>query len=85
MTEERVKWILDLIKKYPLHNYGEAVGGSADPWGGSIVWGYDITYNPETDIYHWEDYSEVEGCKFDFVPFQLTETEVIEKLRKINK
>jgi hypothetical protein len=82
MTEERINWILELIHKYP-EGYGEITNSSADVWGGAIAWGYNITHNPKTDIYQWEDYSEVEGCRFDFVYFQLTKVEVIEKLQKL--
>jgi hypothetical protein len=85
MTEERIKWILELLQKYPSHNYGDAISGFADPWGGSMTWGYEITYNPETGIYKWDDTEDVGGGFNSVESFQLTEAEVIEKLRKIKK
>jgi hypothetical protein len=85
MTEEQITWILDIIKKYPSHNYGEATGGSADVWGGSMAWGYELTYNPETGMYRWDDTEDI-GVGFNSVAsFQLSEAEVIEKLRTIQK
>ncbi len=84
MTDDRIQWILELTKKYPSHQYGEATNSSADVWGGSMAWGYEITYNPETGTYRWDDTEDV-GVGFNsVVSFQLTETEVIEKLRKID-
>lgn len=85
MTEERIKWILELVKKYDSHNYSEATNGSADVWGGSMAWGYNLTYFPETNTYLWEDTEDV-GVGFNAVEsFQLSEAEVIEKLREIKK
>ncbi|MFN0202814.1 MAG: hypothetical protein ACKVTZ_14920 [Bacteroidia bacterium] len=85
MTEERIKWILELIKKYDSHNYGEATCGSADVWGGSTAWGYEITYNPQTQMYLWEDTEDIGGGFNTVDSFQLSEAQVIEKLREIQK
>ncbi len=85
MTEERIKWILELIHKYPLHEYGETTNSSADVWGGTTAWGYEITYNPETQMYLWEDTEDIGGGFNAVASFQLSEAEAIEKLRKIQK
>lgn len=85
MTDTQIKFILEIIKKYDSHNYSEATGSSADVWGGTTAWGYNLTYVPETKTYLWEDTEDIGGGFNPVASFQLSEAEVIEKLRKINK
>jgi len=85
MTEERIKDILGYLQSPPEYNYWGHLGGDADPFGGSVAWGYNITYNPQKGIYYWEDTEDV-GIGFAPVAsFQLSEAELIEKLRKIKE
>lgn len=85
MTDSQITFILELIKKYDSHNYGEAIGGSADVWGGFTAWGYNLTYFPKTNTYLWEDTEDIGGGFNAVESFQLSEAEVIEKLREIQK
>jgi hypothetical protein len=81
MTEDKIKDVLDMLHKYFKHS--DITMSTYDLWGGSTAWGYEITYNPETQIYLWEDTEDV-GAGFRAVEsFQLSEAEVIEKLQKI--
>ncbi|KOY85866.1 hypothetical protein AD998_06665 [bacterium 336/3] len=85
MTEESIKYTLEYLKKNPQEKSWGIFGGSADVWGGSLSWGYTVQYNPKTGFYDWDDTETAEGCSYSVASFQLTEAELMEKLKAIKE
>lgn len=83
MTEERIKEILYMLQKY--FTYSNITMSSADVWGGTTAWGYEITYHPQTQIYLWEDTEDIGGGFNAVASFQLSEMELVAKLREIKE
>ncbi len=84
MEQSKINRIIEIAKTAPNYHYWDSTFGTADTWGGSIAWGYAITYKPQEDVFCWEDTEDV-GTGFNAIEiFKLSEAEVIEKLRKLN-
>lgn len=89
MKEAEIAFILETIKKGDSHNHWNGIESATDVWGGSIAWGYDLTYIPENipekDNYLWHDTENVGMGYRAIASFELSEEEVKAKLRKIKR
>ncbi|MFN0202815.1 MAG: hypothetical protein ACKVTZ_14925 [Bacteroidia bacterium] len=85
MTEERIIEILDMLKNHATHNYWEVFSTNTDVWGCDLPWGYNVTYLPQTQIYFWQDTEDVGFGAIPVTSSEISEKELIEKLRKIQK
>lgn len=85
MTEEQITLILEIIKNHPTHNYYEVFVTSTDVWGCDMPWGYNVTYLPKTQMYLWQDTEDIGFGAIPVASFELTEAEVVAKLREIKK
>lgn len=84
MTEEKIQDTLNYLHHSDDHTTWDFDRSSGDPWGGYTRNGYEITYNPSTNVYTWEDVFD-DGFNTKYLgAVEISEAELIEKLRKIN-
>lgn len=85
MSEEEIQRILERIKHSEDHTHQDFDKAYGSSWSGYTRDGYQIIYYPQTNSYTWEEVADLDyaGTKY-YGAVEISEIDLIEKLRKIN-
>jgi hypothetical protein len=85
MTEEEIKRILKQLHESEDHTHWDFDKAYGSSWSGYTRDGYQVIYYPQTNSYTWEEVADLDyaGKKY-FGAFEISEADLIEKLRNID-
>jgi hypothetical protein len=85
MTEEEIQRILKKLYDREDHTFSDFDKAYGSSWSGYTREGYQVVYYPQTNSYTWEDVNDFDYAGKEYYgAVEISEADLIEKLRKIN-